>query len=334
MASLANKVGIVTGGGTGIGRATALAMAKAGASLVIGNHNAKLGDEVVRTIAQAGGRAVFQVTDVFKPEDAKALVDRAVKEFGRLDLAFNNAGMDGEQVPLHEQDIEKASSLFDVNIKGVFYCMKFEIEQMLRTSGGAIVNTSSIFGLNGYPGWSLYSATKHAVTGMTKAAALEYSKRGIRVNAVGPGPVETPLLSKGTGGDPHSYAAFVPMVRIGQPEEIADPVVFLLSDEARYVTGHTLPVAADETEYLLALAGFVEKYEEEHHSIPPVSGIDMLRYLYETRQKTQHEVAAGTGLADSTISEILAGKRKLSVKQVEALARFFKVKPAVFLVGS
>ncbi len=242
MASLANKVGIVTGGGTGIGRATALAMAKAGASLVIGNRNARLGEDVVRVIEQTGGRAVFQVTDVSRPEDAMALVERAVKEFGRLDLAFNNAGMDGEQVPLHEQDIEKASFLFDVNIKGVFYCMKYEIEQMLRTGGGAIVNTSSIFGLNGYPGWSLYSATKHAVTGMTKSAALDYAKRGIRVNAVGPGPVDTPLLAKGTGGDPHSYAAFVPMGRIGQPEEIADPVVWLLSDEARYVTGHTLPV--------------------------------------------------------------------------------------------
>jgi NAD(P)-dependent dehydrogenase (short-subunit alcohol dehydrogenase family) len=139
---------------------------------VIGNHNAKLGEEVVRAIEQAGGRAVFQVSDVSKPEDAKALVERAVKEFGQLDLAFNNAGMDGELVPLHEQDIEKASFLFDVNIKGVFYCMKFEIEQMLEAGGGSIVNTSSIFGLNGYPGWSLYTATKHAVTGMTKAAAL------------------------------------------------------------------------------------------------------------------------------------------------------------------
>jgi NAD(P)-dependent dehydrogenase (short-subunit alcohol dehydrogenase family) len=242
MASLANKVGIVTGGGTGIGRATALAMARAGASLVIGNRGAKLGEEVVRAIEQAGGRAVFQVTDVSNPEDAKALVERAVKEFGRLDLAFNNAGADGEQVPLHEQDIEKASLLFDVNIKGVFYCMKYEIQEMLRTGGGSIVNTSSIFGLNGYPGWSLYSATKHAVTGMTKSAALDYAQRGIRVNAVGPGPVETPLLARGTGGDPHSYSSFVPMGRIGQPEEIADPVVWLLSDEAGYVTGHTFPV--------------------------------------------------------------------------------------------
>ena len=242
MANLNGKVGVVTGGGTGIGRASALAMAKAGAAIVIGNRDATKAEEVVELILQGGGRAVFQKTDVSKAADVKALVERAVKEFGRLDIALNNAGTDGQQVPLHEQDIEKASFLFDVNIKGVFYCMKYEIDQMLKTGGGAIVNTSSIFGLNGYPGWSLYTATKHAVTGMTKAAALDYAKKGIRVNAVGPGPVETPLLARGTGGDPHSYAAFVPMGRIGQPDEIADAVVWLLSDEARYVTGHTLPV--------------------------------------------------------------------------------------------
>jgi NAD(P)-dependent dehydrogenase (short-subunit alcohol dehydrogenase family) len=242
MANLKGKVGIVTGGGTGIGKATALAMARAGAAVVIGNRDTAKGEEVVTLIRQNGGRAVFQKTDVSKHADVKTLIERTVAEFGRLDLAFNNAGMDGEQVPLHEQDIEKVSALFDVNIKGVFYSMKYEIEQMLRTGGGAIVNTSSIFGLNGYPGWSLYVATKHAVTGMTKAAALDYAKKNIRVNAVGPGPVETPLLAKGTGGDPHSYAAFVPMGRIGQPDEIADAVVWLLSDEARFVTGHTLPV--------------------------------------------------------------------------------------------
>lgn len=242
MASLKDKVGIVTGGGTGIGRAAALAMAKAGAVVVIGNRDAAKGEEVVALIRRAGGRAVFQKTDVSKPADVKGLVERAASEFGRLDVAFNNAGMDGEQMPLHEQDIDKAGVLFDVNIKGVFFSMKYEIDQMLKTGGGSIVNTSSIFGLNGYPGWSLYVATKHAVTGMTKAAALDYAKRNIRVNAVGPGPVETPLLHKGTGGDPHSYAAFVPMGRIGQPDEIADAVAWLLSDEARYVTGHTLPV--------------------------------------------------------------------------------------------
>ncbi|APW60521.1 glucose 1-dehydrogenase [Paludisphaera borealis] len=242
MADLVGKVGLITGGGSGIGRATALAMADAGAAVVIGNRDASKGEAVVDLIRGRGGKACFQKTDVAQPEDAKALVARAVSEFGRLDLAFNNAGIDGEQVPLHEQDIAKASALFDVNLKGVFYCMKFEIEQMLRSGGGAIVNTSSIFGLNGYPGWSLYAASKHAVTGMTKSAALDYAKRNIRVNAVGPGPVETPLLAKGTGGDPNSYSAFVPMGRIGQPEEIADAVVWLLSDAARYVTGHTLPV--------------------------------------------------------------------------------------------
>ena len=242
MADLKGKVGIVTGGGTGIGRATALAMARAGASVAIGNRDVAKGEEVVALIRQASGPAVFQKTDVSKPDDVRGLIERAVKEFGQLDLAFNNAGVDGQQLPLHQQDIEQASFLFDVNIKGMFYCMKYEIEQMLKTGGGAIVNTSSIFGLNGYPGWSLYVATKHAVTGMTKAAALDYAKQNIRVNAVGPGPVETPLLAKGTGGDPHSYAAFVPMGRIGQPDEIADAVVWLLSDEAHYVTGHTLPV--------------------------------------------------------------------------------------------
>jgi NAD(P)-dependent dehydrogenase (short-subunit alcohol dehydrogenase family) len=242
MADLKGKVGIVTGGGTGIGRATAFAMANAGATLVIGNRDAAKGEEVVQLIRQGGGRAVFQKTDVSKSADVKSLVEWTVMEFGRLDLAFNNAGTDGEQVPIHEQDIDKAAVLFDVNIKGVFFCMKYEIEQMLKTGGGAVVNTSSIFGLNGYPGWSLYVATKHAVTGMTKAAALDYAKLNIRVNAVGPGPVETPLLAKGSGGDPHSYASFVPMGRIGQPDEIADAVVWLLSDEARYVTGHTLPV--------------------------------------------------------------------------------------------
>jgi NAD(P)-dependent dehydrogenase (short-subunit alcohol dehydrogenase family) len=217
-------------------------MAAAGAAVVIGNRDATKAEQVVELIRQAGGRAVFQKTDVSKPADAQALVARAVSEFGRLDIALNNAGTDGQQLPLHEQDIDQASFLFDVNIKGVFYCLKYEIEQMLKTGGGAIVNTSSIFGLNGYPGWSLYTATKHAVTGMTKAAALDYARQNIRINAVGPGPVETPLLAKWTGGNPHSYAAFVPMGRIGQPDEIAAAVVWLLSDEARFVTGHTLPI--------------------------------------------------------------------------------------------
>lgn len=249
MEMLADKVAVVTGGGSGIGRATSLELARAGAAVVIGNRNSEPGQSVVEEIKSFGGRASFLRTDVINIEDIRALIEHAVATFGRLDLAFNNAGVDGEQRPLHEQDPDKANFLFDVNIRGVFWAMKFEIEAMLGNltgsngeGRGAIVNTSSIFGLNGYQDWSLYSSTKHAVTGMTKAAALDYATQGIRVNAVGPGPIETPLLVKGTGGDPHSYASFVPMRRIGRSEEVAKAVVWLLSDAASYITGHTLPV--------------------------------------------------------------------------------------------
>lgn len=240
--NLEAKVAVITGGGSGIGRATALAMAKFGALVAIGNRNVERGEEVVQTIRASGGQAIFQKTDVTQAADVAALVERAVKEFGRLDIAFNNAGFDGTQVPLAQQSEEDVSFLLDINIKGVWLCMKYEIEQMLKNGGGAIVNTSSIFGLNGYPGWSIYTATKHAVTGLTKAAALEYAQKSIRVNAVAPGPIKTPLLEKGTSGDPDSYAGFVPMGRIGQPEEVANAVVWLCSDAASFVTGHTLPV--------------------------------------------------------------------------------------------
>jgi NAD(P)-dependent dehydrogenase (short-subunit alcohol dehydrogenase family) len=239
---LANKVALVTGGGSGIGRSTAEAMAKAGASVVIGNRNAKLGQEAVEAIQRQGGKAVFQATDVSKFTDVQALVRRAIHEFGRLDLAFNNAGIDGQQAPLHEQDVEIASTILDVNVKGVFYAMKCEIAEMLKTGGGAIVNCGSIFGLNGFPGWALYTASKHAITGMTKVTALDYAKLGIRVNAVAPGPIETPLLSKAAGGNPHVFASVIPMARIGQPDEVARAVVWLLSGEASYITGHTLPI--------------------------------------------------------------------------------------------
>ena len=239
---LRNKVAIVTGGGSGIGRATAITFASYGASVVIANRNVERGEEVAQFIRSTGGKAIFQKTNVVETSDVEALVNRTVSEFGSLDIAFNNAGIDGSHLPLAQQSEADVTDLLDVNVKGVWLCMKYEIAQMLKNGGGAIVNNSSIFGLNGYPTWSVYTATKHAVTGMTKAAALEYAQQGIRINAVGPGPIETPLLEVGTGGDPHSYSGFVPMGRIGKPEEVANAVVWLCSNAASFVTGHTLPV--------------------------------------------------------------------------------------------
>ena len=239
---LSSKVAIVTGGGSGIGRATAIALANAGAKVVIANRNIERGEEVVQLIRSKGGKAIFQKTDVAQALEVEALVNRTVSEFGRLDIAFNNAGIDGSHLPLAEQSEKDVTHLLDVNVKGVWLSMKYEIAQMLKNNGGAIVNNSSIFGLNGYPTWSVYTAAKHAVTGMTKAAALEYAQQGIRIKAVGPGPIETPLLEVGTGGNPHSYSGFVPMGRIGRPEEVANAVVWLSSDAASFVTGHTLPV--------------------------------------------------------------------------------------------
>src|ERR1043165_3989672 len=175
---LQGKIAVVTGGGSGIGRATALALAHGGAAVVIGNRNREQGQAVVQEITSLGGQADFLRTDVAQEADVKALIDHAVARFGRLDLAFNNAGVDGEQKPLHEQDSTLANVLFDVNIRGVFWSMKYEIDTMLRNPGrargegrGAIVNNSSIFGLGGFPDWSLYVSSKHAITGMRRARA-------------------------------------------------------------------------------------------------------------------------------------------------------------------
>lgn len=240
---LQGKVALITGGGSGIGRETALLLARRGATVVIGNRNVEQGESVVEAIRREGGRAVFQQTDVTQPAQVEALVERAAREFGRLDLAFNNSGIDVPTLPLQDLDVGVARQVIDVNVMGVFYAMKYEIARMLRHGGGgAIVNTTSVLGLGGIANMAVYVASKHAVSGMTKSAALENARTGIRVNAVAPGPIETPMLDNITGGNPHSFAEMMPMGRIGKPDEVAHAVAWLLSDEASYVTGHILPV--------------------------------------------------------------------------------------------
>ncbi|MBI1179702.1 MAG: glucose 1-dehydrogenase [Alphaproteobacteria bacterium] len=238
---LENKIAIVTGGGSGIGRASALAMAREGATIVIGNRSADQGEGTCHDIEKAGGKAIFHRTDCSKPEDCEALVARAEKEFGRLDLAFNNAGKFHDVLaPVHEMPIEEFSWGIDLNLKGVFYCMKYELAAMLRAGGGAIVNNASIYGIKGMPTLNWYTAAKHGIVGLTQAAALEYAEQNIRINAVCPGMTKTPALDSATGGNDEVFAGVVPMKRISRAEEIAEGVAWLLSDKASYMTGANL----------------------------------------------------------------------------------------------
>ena len=242
---LENKSAIVTGGASGIGRATALEMAREGAAVLVADIDAAGGASAVEEIRSAGGQAEFLRTDVAEEDQVRAMVARALEAFGGLDIAYNNAGVEGDQAALAEQDIARVRRVFDIMIVGVYLCMQHEIRAMLRADGnggGAIVNASSIWGLNCYPEWSPYMTSKHAVGGMTKTAALEYAKRGIRVNAVAPGPILTPLLLRGWNNDPTNASGRVPMGRIGTPEEVAHAVVWLCSEQASFVTGHILPV--------------------------------------------------------------------------------------------
>jgi len=240
LADYDGKVALVTGGGTGIGRATAIAFAREGARVVIGNRNSEAGNAVVKAIKDSGGEASFLKTDVSVEDDVKALVDQAIATYGRLDVAFNNAGIGGAVGPLADQTTENYDQVMGTNVKGVFMSIKYEIQAMLKTGGGAIVNNSSVGGLLGFAGVSIYSASKHAVMGLTKSAALEYSKHGVRVNAVNPAVIRTPMsegLARGRGIQTDDFAAFHPIDRIGEPEEVAEAVLWLCSDKASFVTG-------------------------------------------------------------------------------------------------
>ncbi len=254
---LDGKVALVTGGSSGIGRAAALAFSWEGAKVVVASRGAAAGEATARAIGEAGGEALFVGTDVSEASEVEALVAETVRAYGRLDCAFNNAASsEGNFSDLAEFEEEEFDRVVGANLKGVWLCMKHEIRQMLRQepSGGAIVNTSSVNGLGGAPQGSLYSATKAGVLALTKSAAQEYARSGVRANALVAGAFRTPMLegvfervSEGTaGGSPREveerYAAMVPAGRIGTPEEAAEVAVWLCSGTASYVTGHSMIV--------------------------------------------------------------------------------------------
>jgi NAD(P)-dependent dehydrogenase (short-subunit alcohol dehydrogenase family) len=239
------KVALVTGGTSGIGRAAALAYAKEGARVVVAGRRAAEGEETVRLVRAQGGEAIFVTTDVSQAAQVKELVDRTMQKFGRLDFAFNNAGVEQQPTSLLEQDEETYDRVMNINVKGVWLSMKYEIPAMLKTGGGSIVNTSSSLGVVAMPGIEIYAASKHAVIGLTKSAAVEFSKQGIRVNAVLPAAIETDMLERFVGDNAEArafMAAKHPIGRIGKAEEIAEAAVWLSSSKSSFVTGHSLLV--------------------------------------------------------------------------------------------
>jgi NAD(P)-dependent dehydrogenase (short-subunit alcohol dehydrogenase family) len=243
---LDGKVAIITGAGSGIGRAASRVFAREGAKLVLADWIEIGGAETLRIVQDLGAEAVFVKTDVSRREDVDALVAKAVTAFGRLDCAFNNAGIEGASAVTHECTEENWSKVIAVDLTGVWLCMRAEIAQMLKQGGGgAIVNTSSGAGLAGVRGMPAYVAAKHGVAGLTKAAAVEYGRHNIRVNAVCPGPIRTPMMARLLGERPDAEQRFArggPLKRLGEAEEIAETVAWLCSDRASYVTGVPMPV--------------------------------------------------------------------------------------------
>jgi NAD(P)-dependent dehydrogenase (short-subunit alcohol dehydrogenase family) len=239
------KVAIVTGASSGIGRITAVALAKEGIKVSLAARRDKEGEETLRFVKEAGGDGIFVRTDVSSEDDVKSLVEKTVKKYGRLDYAFNNAGVVEDPGLFTTKTSTNFDKLMTVNVKGVWLSMKYEILQMLKNGGGAIVNTSSVYGVVANPKLPFYTASKHAVLGLTKSAALEYAKNGIRINAVAPGAIETEMMEQSIGNNKQlrdELVALHPIGRAGKPEEIANSVVWLLSDKASFLTGHTLLV--------------------------------------------------------------------------------------------
>lgn len=238
------KVVLVTGGSLGIGQAAALAFAAAGAQVVIAARRVDEGEAVVECIKQAGGAASFVQTDVSKSAAVQALIEQIIERYGQLDCAFNNAGVAGAGVPTHEHSEEAWDQIVDINLKGVWLCMKYELAQMIKQGKGAIVNNSSVLGFSGL-GSAAYAASKHGIVGLTRTAALEYVKQGIRVNAVCPGVIDTPMIDARLAHNPQGidrYLAAQPIGRLGRSEEVAQAVLWLCSDAASFVTGHAMAI--------------------------------------------------------------------------------------------
>jgi NAD(P)-dependent dehydrogenase (short-subunit alcohol dehydrogenase family) len=240
-----NQVALVTGGSFGIGRAACVAFAKRGAKIVIADWIADKDGTTQQLIKDVGGESTFLQCDVSKGSDVKALMDKTINIFGRLDYAFNNAGIEGQQGPTHECSEENWDKTIGINLKGVWLCMKQELLQMRKQGKGSIVNCASIAGLSGFAGLPAYVVSKHGIVGLTKTAALENAKFGIRVNAVCPGVIHTAMIDRVTGQDKEvekQYVAMEPIGRMGNPEEVAEAVVWLCSESSSFVTGHALVV--------------------------------------------------------------------------------------------
>jgi NAD(P)-dependent dehydrogenase (short-subunit alcohol dehydrogenase family) len=243
---LQGKIALITGCSSGIGRAAAINFSREGAIVTGADVNREGGEATIKMIRDSGGKAEFVLADVTDAGQVQSLIAGVVKAHGRLDCAYNNAGIEGDVIELHETSERSYDRVMAINVKGVWLCLKYEIQQMRKQDGGAIVNTASVAGLSGFPSLSIYVASKHAVVGMTKSAAIECAQSGIRINAVCPGPVDTPMMERiaNNEGAPgrKEFEAIVPMRRYANPEEIAIAVTWLCSPQASYVTGVTLPV--------------------------------------------------------------------------------------------